>query len=328
VTRTPIDEALRRLLDEQAAASAALGSFAAMTESERVQLRRALMLRALASRSDIRGLPNDVESRELMLDDTHAPLPARLYRPAGAVRPPALLVYAHGGGWVAGSIETHDPFCRLLCATARVAILSVEYRLAPECPYPAALEDIARALRVAEASASQWGVDATRLGLGGDSSGANLAAATAHRLCGSGEIALRALLLLYPVTDHPRNEHRSYRENATGYGLEASLMRWFWDQYAPGVRADDPDASPLRLTDLPPLPSTLITTAEYDVLRDEGVEYAHKLRAAGVELTHLHAPDMHHNFPVHPATVARFPQCDAALGQIGAWLKRTLGEGP
>ena len=325
MTRTPIDAALRRLLDEQATALAALGSFAKMTESERVQLRRSLMLRALASRTGIRGLPNGVESRELMLDDAHVQLPARLYRPPGEVQPPALLVYAHGGGWVAGSIETHDPFCRLLCAIARVAILSVEYRLAPEHPYPAALDDIARALRVAACSATQWGVDGTRLGLGGDSSGANLAAVTAHHWCGTSEIALRALLLLYPVTDHPRHEHHSYGENATGYGLEASAMRWFWDQYAPGVSADDPDVSPLRLARLPPLPPTLITTAEYDVLRDEGVEYAHKLLAAGIELTHLHAPEMHHNFPVHPATVARFPQCEAALGQIGAWLKRTLG---
>jgi acetyl esterase len=325
VTRIPIDAALRRLLDEQATASAALGSFASMTDSERVQLRRALIQRALASRASIRGLPNDVESRELMLDDAHAQLPARVYRPAGEVRPPALLLYLHGGGWVAGSIETHDPFCRLLCAAARVAVLSVEYRLAPEYHYPAALEDVGRALRAATRTASQWGVDATRLGLGGDSSGANLAAVTAHQMCATGEMALRALLLLYPVTDHPRHEHRSYSENATGYGLEASLMRWFWDQYAPGVSPDDPNASPLRLKNLPQLPPTLISTAEYDVLRDEGVEYAHKLRAAGVELTHLHAPDMHHNFPVHPGTVARFPQCEAALEQISVWLKRTLG---
>jgi acetyl esterase len=147
----------------------------------------------------------------------------------------------------------------------------------------------------------------------------------ANRLSAAGEAhALRALLLLYPVTDSPQAGHASYTENATGYGLEADAMRWFWQQYAPGVSPSDPDASPLQLHNLPALPPTLVATAEYDVLRDEGLAYAQKLEAAGIAVSRLHAPDMHHNFPVHPGTVARFPQCDAALSQIASWLRATL----
>ncbi len=325
MTRAPIDPALRALLDEQVAALAALGSLETMTDRERVQLRRSLMLRALASRTSIAGLPNEVEARELILDEAAVPLRARLYLPFGVTKPPPLLVYVHGGGWVAGSIETHEPFCRLLCAGSKVAILSIDYRLAPEHHYPAALEDTLGALRAAARCASDWGHDERRVGLGGDSSGANLAAVAAHRSCAAHETALQALLLLYPVTDHPSRHHPSYSENASGYGLEAGLMRWFWDQYAPGISSDDPNASPLRIEHPPRLPPTLVTTAEYDVLRDEGIAYARKLQGAGVAVTHLHAPDMHHNFPVHPATVARFPQCRSTLAQIAACALLCVG---
>ena len=132
------------------------------------------------------------------------------------------------------------------------------------------------------------------------------------------------MLLLYPVTDHPDANHLSYTENGTGYGLEAKLMRWFWDQYARGFSPDDPDVSPLRVHKVPPLPPVLVATAEYDVLRDDGTAYAEKLEAAGVAVTHMHSPDMHHNFPVHPATVARFPQSDAALTRIAAGCEQRL----
>jgi acetyl esterase len=234
-------------------------------------------------------------------------------------------VYLHGGGWVAGSIATHDPFCRLLSAAAGVMMLSVEYRLAPEHRYPRGLEDTLMAMRWSADHAREWGADPDRLALGGDSSGGNLAAVAANRICGSRSgPRLRALLLLYPVTDHPTHDHRSYSENGTGYGLEMTLMRWYWDQYAPGVAPDDPNAAPLRMKQLPRLPPTLVATAEYDLLRDEGIAYADKLQAAGVAVTRVHSVDMHHNFPVSPATVARFPQCHAALDQIAAWLKSTL----
>ena len=319
--RKPIDGALRRFLDEQAAAVP--GGSAPIADEERVRLGRALMMRMLESRTSIPGLPNGVETREVEISQT---LTGRLYTP-NAAAPLPVLVYLHGGGWVFGSVATHDPFCRLLSEAAGVVVVSVEYRLAPEHPYPAALEDTLSAVHWAAAQAGQWNGDSGRLALGGDSAGANLAAVAANRLGVTAEKRmLQALLLLYPVTDHPSAGHPSYTENATGYGLEANLMRWFWEQYAPGVPPENPDASPLQLQKLPPLPPTLVTTAEYDVLRDEGLAYAKKLEAAGVAVTHLHAPDMHHNFPVHPGTVARFPQSHATLAEIAGWLRKTLGQ--
>jgi acetyl esterase len=317
--RKPIDQALRRFLDEQAAA---LGPAAEITDEARTRMLRERMVRALQSRTSIPGLPNQVETRQV---EIATGLLANLYTPPGAEGPLPVLVYLHGGGWVAGSVATHDPFCRLLSGAAEVIVASVEYRMAPEHPYPAAVEDTLAAAQWADQHAGEWGGDATRLALGGDSAGANLAAVVANRRCARAQAhPLRALLLLYPVADSPQAGHASYLENATGYGLEANLMRWFWQQYAPGVAPGDPDVSPLQLHKLPALPPTLVATAEYDVLRDEGLAYAQKLVAAGVAVTHLHAPDMHHNFPLHPGTVARFPQCDAALTQIAGWLRATL----
>jgi acetyl esterase len=316
--RKPIDAALRSFLDAQAAA----GAPAPASNEELVRLRRALLVRALENRSSIPGLPNKVEARDVAISGT---LAARLYTPPRGSETLPVLVYLHGGGWVAGSIATHDPFCRLLSEAAGVIIASVEYRLAPEHPHPAALEDALAAVHWAASNAAQWGGDTARLALGGDSAGAHLAAVAANRLCARpGAPALSALLLLYPVTDHPSANHLSYTENAAGYGLEANVMRWMWEQYAPGASPDDPDVSPLRVHNLPPLPPALVATAEYDVLRDDGIAYAEKLGAAGVAVTQMHAPDMHHNFPVHPATVARFPQSDAALIRIAAWLRATL----
>ncbi len=317
--RKPIDAELRSFLDAQAAAA---GAPAPTSNEELLRLRRALLVRALENRPSIPGLPNVVEARDVAISGM---LTGRLYTPPRGSETLPVLVYLHGGGWVAGSVATHDPFCRLLSEAARVIIVSVEYRLAPEHPHPAALEDALAAVQGAVSNAALWGGDTARLALGGDSAGAHLAAVAANRLCGTpGAPALRALLLLYPVTDHPSANHLSYTENATGYGLEANLMRWMWEQYAPGASPDDPDVSPLRLHKSPPLPPTLVATAEYDVLRDDGIAYAEKLKAAGVAVTQMHAPDMHHNFPVHPATVARFPQSDAALARIAGWLRATL----
>jgi acetyl esterase len=317
--RKPLDAALRRFLDEQAAAA---GQPVEMTDEERLAMARARIMRALESRTSIPGLPNDVETRDVAITGA---LMGRLYTPHRAMGPLPVLVYLHGGGWAAGSVATHDPFCRLLSNAAAVIILSVEYRLAPEHPHPAALEDTLTAVRWATDHAAQWGGDPARIALGGDSAGAHLAAVAANQLsAGAQPHGLRALLLLFPVTDYPSANHRSYTENATGYGLEANLMRWFWGQYAPAISANDPTVSPLRLQTVPALPPTLVATAEYDVLRDEGIEYAEKLRAANIVVTHVHAPDMHHNFAVHPGTVARFPQSDAALTRFAGWLRATL----
>jgi acetyl esterase len=315
--REPIDPALRHFLDEQAASA---GPAVAMSDQERTAMARARLVKALQSRTAIPGLPNQVHTRDLAIT---ADLTGRLYTPRAAVGPLPILVYFHGGGWAAGSIATHDPFCRLLCEAANLLIVSIEYRLSPEHPHPAAFEDALTAVHWTRDNAAQYGGDPTRLAVGGDSAGGHLAAITANRLCAQGQ-PLAAQLLLFPVTDHPSANHLSWSDNATGYGLEATLMRWFWDQYAPAMAPNDTDLSPLRLPTVPSLPPTLVATAEYDVLRDEGIAYAEKLRAAGVAVTHLHAPDMHHNFAVHPATVERFPQSQATLTKIAAWLAANL----
>jgi acetyl esterase/lipase len=319
--RKPFDAAVRQLLDQQAAAATA-SQPSTMTNEVRLRMARARLVNQLESRSSIAGLPNGVETREVEI----APgLNTRLYFPPGSTRARPVLVYLHGGGWVVGSVVVLDPFCRLLCEQADIVIASVEYRLAPEHPYPAGLEDTIAAVRWAAAHAAEWGGDPSRIVLGGDSAGGNLAAVAANRLGAQAEIHLLcALMLLYPITDHPSADHPSYTENASGYGLDAHLMRWFWEQYAPGVSPNDPNISPLRLKEVPELPPTLVATAEYDVLRDESVAYAEKLRAGGTAVTHLHSPDMGHNFPATPNLVARFPECNETRAQIANWLKLTL----
>ena len=317
--RMPLDPALRAYLDQTTPPAPAA---APITDLQRAATGRALMLDALRDREAIPGLPNAVSSQDLRLREG---LRARLYRPPLASGPMPLLVYLHGGGWVVGSVETHDPFCRLLCQAARLCILSVDYRLAPEHPYPAAVEDALAAIEQAHAQADHWEVDAGRMAVGGDSAGANLAAVAANTLNARGTGGLCAQLLLYPVTDHPSQAHASYESNGSGYGLDAKLLRWFWSVYAPEAFVGDPGVAPLRCPSLGGLPPTYVATAEYDPLRDEGMAYVQHLRAAGVDVTHAHAPDMHHNFAVHPGTVARFPQSVQALEHIAAWLRERMG---
>jgi acetyl esterase len=316
----PIDTALRAYLDELAAA--AVGGAASTP-----QLARERMESALASRT-FDNLPDDVRTTEHYIFLTQEDgIRARVYIPDHP-RDQALpvLVYLHGGGWVAGSIETHDPFCRLLASAAKVSIVSVAYRLAPEAQHPAAVDDALTAVRWAIEQCAKWDGDPERLALGGDSAGGHLAAVAANRLAADPEgPRLQALALLYPVTDHPSGAHASYAENATGYGLEANGMVWYWNQYlGDEAEPDDSEVSPLRAPVPSGLPATLVTTAQFDVLRDEGIAYARKLESAGVPVTHLHSPDMHHNFPVSPGTVARFPQSHEALEQIAAFLREHL----
>lgn len=315
----PIDPELRRFLDEQAKTTTPLFS---LPEDQRVAVGRKAMLRAVETRTEIPRLPNGVKTEDLSISPH---LSAHLFVPP---EPPAALpvmVYLHGGGWVNGSPVTHDPFCRLLSEAARLSILSVDYRRAPEHPFPAGLNDARTALDWAGLHAGEWGGDPSLLAIGGDSSGGNLAAVTANRYSRDGAVpALSAQMLLYPVIDHPSANHSSFEKYATGYGLEANLMRWFWEQYAGQISPSSPDISPLREATLPQLPPTLVATAEFDVLRDEGVAYAEKLAQSGTPVRHLHAADMHHVFPVHPALVMRFRQSAQTLDEIAAWLRKVF----
>ena len=208
-------------------------------------------------------------------------IPVRIYRPEGRAPFPAL-VYFHGGGWVIGSVETHDGSCRDLANRIGCVVVSVDYRLAPESRFPAAAEDCFAATRWVAAHAGELGVDARRIGVGGDSAGGNLAAVVALMARDRSGPALRHQLLVYPVTDADFTR-ASYRENAEGYLLTTKAMEWFWGHYAPeAAQRTEPYAAPLRAKDLAGLPPAFVLTAEYDPLRDEGEAYAQRLEQAGV----------------------------------------------
>lgn len=204
----------------------------------------------------------------------------RLYRPND--RPNlGLLVYYHGGGWVLGNIESHDDVCRKLANHMGHAVLSVDYRLAPDHPFPAPLVDSVNALRWAHANAASLGVDPQRIAVGGDSAGGNLAAVVAQMQ----PVALCYQMLIYPVTDARRGS-QSYVDNANGYRLTAGSMKWFCDHYLSGEHGSeaDPRVSPLCADDavLAGTPPALVITAEFDPLRDEGEQYANRLIDNGV----------------------------------------------
>jgi acetyl esterase len=216
---------------------------------------------------------------------------ARLYRPDAAEDLP-VVVYLHGGGWVLGDLQTHDGLCRVLAIRSGCAVLALDYRRAPECPYPAALDDLERAanwLRVA--GAPRYGLDAGRIAIAGDSAGAQLAAVGARRARDRGE-SYAYQVLACPVID-PRMRYPELDR----YGLDRDEMRFFWDAYAPPGLVDrtHPDLAPLN-ADLAALPPAFVLTAEYDVLRDEGEAYAAALAAAGVPTVAVRYLGLNHNF--------------------------------
>jgi acetyl esterase len=212
------------------------------------------------------------------------PLSVRAYHPPGAGdRPRPVFVYLHGGGWVTGDIDMGDPLCRTMAVEAGAVVLSVGYRLAPESPFPAALEDAHAALLWARDHAADIGGDPARLAVGGDSAGGNLAAAVALLARERGEPDLAYQLLLYPACDAAMDT-ASYEQNGAGFLLDAEWMEWFWRHYLAGRDGADPYASPLRAPDLRGLPPAFVATTEFDPLRDEGEAYAARLADAGVQV--------------------------------------------
>lgn len=208
-------------------------------------------------------------------------IPVRIYTPNGTA-PFPLLVYFHGGGWVLGSLETHDGICRELANGAGCVVVSVDYRLAPEHRYPAAAEDCYAATRWAAANAGELGADPKRLAVGGDSAGGNLAAVVPQMARDRGGPPIVFQLLIYPATDSACDAP-SQRENADGYLLTYADMLWFWGHYlGDSTKGAEPYASPLRAARVNGLPPALVITAEFDPLRDEGEHYAKRLEEAGV----------------------------------------------
>jgi len=223
--------------------------------------------------------PSTVELNEIREVNADG-VAGRLYRPNDR-KDLGLLVFYHGGGWVLGSMNTHDDVCRKLALAMGHAVLSVDYRLAPEFAFPEPLNDCIVALRWAHANAAQLGIDATRIAVGGDSAGGNLAAVVANLQ----PVPLKFQMLIYPVTDATRSS-QSYKDNGEGYRLTAAGMKWFCDHYVSGSigTPTDPRVSPLfaDATTLASAPPAIVITAEYDPLRDEGEQYAHRLIEAGV----------------------------------------------
>ena len=247
--------------------------------------------------------------------------PARVYVPFGN-GPFGVLVFFHGSGFSMLDLDTHDEICRRLCVNGACVVASVDYRLAPEHPFPAAPNDCMSAVCWMATNAARFGGDVRRIGVCGDSAGGCLAIVTAMRARDAGWPKLRAQLLMYPVTDHPKTRHESYALYGSGFGLTAERMRWFWDQYLPDPSlAADPRAVPLRMATMAGLPPAYVLVAECDVLRDEGKAYARRLRSDGVPAVIVRVPGMNHGFLKHDGVI---PEATAAFDAACGWLRRAL----
>ncbi len=247
----------------------------------------------------------------------------RFYTPASAVpgdRLPGLL-YFHGGGLVAGSLDTHDPICRALSNASGCRVISVDYRLGPEARFPAAVEDGLAALHWVAAHAPELNVDPRRLGISGDSAGATLAAVVAGESCSSGAVRPAFQFLLCPIMDFAA-ESDSRREFAHGYLVDRETLAHDLQHYlGPDADPADPRVSPLRAAQVVGLPPTVVHTAEFDPLRDEGRQYAERLEAAGVKTRYRCHPGMIHLFYGMRALI---PYAATAFGQMGADIRGLL----
>lgn len=222
-------------------------------------------------------------------------IPIRTYTPEGQGSFP-LLVYYHGGGWILGNLDTHDAVCRALANTAECVVVSVDYGLAPQSPFPGPVKDCYDATEYIVENAESFGGHANRVAIGGDSAGGNLAAAVAQLARDQNGPEFTHQLLIYPVTNHSFDTD-SYEENAEGYFLTKADMEWFWNYYLDDeLHRKNPYASPLQAHDLSDLPSASVFTAGFDPLRDEGIAYAERLDTAGVNVTHHHYGGAIHGF--------------------------------
>ena len=238
--------------------------------------------------------PSLPDVRDLKADGGGGPIPLRLYRPAEGVLP--AFVFFHGGGWVVGDLDTHDVVCRQIARDAGVVVIAVDYRLAPEHPFPAASDDAWSATTWIAAHADELGIDAARMAVGGDSAGGGLAAVVALMARDSRTLRLAFQMLVYPVVDL-RAESASYSKYAEGFLLTRAAMKWYITQYAPTPQAvNDWHASPLLAPWVHGVAPALIITAELDPLIDEGEAYARRLRGARVPVDYQVVPGMVHGF--------------------------------
>jgi acetyl esterase len=246
---------------------------------------------------------------------------ARSYAPIAAVGPLPTLIYFHGGGFVAGSLESHDGLCRLFTAEGGFKVIAVEYRLAPEHPYPAAVDDAWAATQWIEENAAQLGVDAGRVAVGGDSAGGMLAAIVTQLARDKGGLKIAYQLLMFPNTQMG-GETSSLNEFAVGYFLERQAIEYFTALYLPpDADRNSPKVSPLRAKDFAGLPPAYVMLGGYDPLHDEGLAYAEKLRAAGVKVTVADYADLVHGF-IYLQTI--LPQAHDAVAKAAKAVKAAL----
>ena len=287
---------------------------------------RAELVALADSRKDV-PLPELATAKDITVDGAAGPIAARLF--ATGKTPAPTVVYFHGGGWVAGDLFTHERQARTLALELEAAVVSVDYRRPPETPFPGAFEDCLAATRWAAANIGKLGADPARLAVAGDSAGGNLAAAVAQASRKGGP-RLAAQLLIYPATDLAGNygaaaenaKFPSRQQNADGYFLTGDAMRFFAGHYLPRLKdSEDPRASPLRNADLTGLPRAVITTAEFDPLRDEGEAYADALKKAGVDVAYFREAGMVHGYF---GMGAASPAADAARRRATQAFKATL----
>jgi acetyl esterase len=283
----------------------------------------------LAARPATNPEPPELQSvAPLSIPAPHGAIPARVYRPMKLRDRDGLapcLVFFHGGGFVIGNLDSHDVVCRKLAHEGELVVISADYRLAPEHKFPAAVDDAITATAWISDNASTLGIDAARLCVGGDSAGGNLAAVVSlaardGRESVKGPVkrpAIAGQLLIYPATDLART-HPSHREPETSVLLTHSVIGWFMNHYLGDADVSDWRASPARAATLANLPPAYVLTAGVDPLRDEGDEYAARLKEAGVPVTYRHFPGQFHGF----FTMGKLlPQANAAASEIAAWLK-------
>lgn len=288
----PLDPKLRERLDYEAA------TYPSITELPIPDGRR--LDRSIASEMDRLSGPPPALRR---VEDHRVPLPGRqlpirFYYPHETAPPDSVFLFLHGGGWVFGGLETHDSICREIAARSGWVVAALDYRLAPEHKFPAALDDSYETLQwlATPSTAQRLELDRDRLAVGGTSAGGNLAAVASIMARDRGGPRLSGQVLIYPVTAH-EPATPSYRDNAHDYGLDVAFMPWMWTQYLSSPReGSDPRVSPLQAPDVSRLPPALVITAEYDLLRDEAEEYGDRLRDAGVPMQCTRYLGMVHGF--------------------------------
>jgi acetyl esterase len=251
---------------------------------------------------------------QLSIPSDYGPIPACFYRATRDKAPCPLLVFFHGGGFMLGTLTLYDTACRRLAVAGECAVLSVDYRLAPETIFPGAVLDAYAATRWAFEHAELLNIDPAKIAVGGDSAGGNLAAVVAQMAQDSGEFAVALQVLIYPMTDQSR-EYPSYQRNESGYMLTRKALHWFMDNYIPDPRdRSDPRASPMLRQSLKGLPPALIIAAEFDPLVDENEAYAGRLKEAGVPTDYVCFPGMIHPFFTLGGVVEDAAKAEAMIG--------------